>query len=341
MNLKITSSLLIITLILSGCVSKGTRYRKGGLELRQGYYYPVIKYNKDLLGGEKSTVYVETNTEVNNKPYARFPINYESAEDGQYFIYNPTGEAATYRAEFFNEPFGNFIVNFLTFSFENIKVDDIPPVLSKTSYQTLIDKNTINNKTSTFSIKSNQTNIDQFLGDFPQYKHIIDSANEPSLSTDLDASSLGFIGWGGKTFFSLSRNHRFFETGARIYSSYTWGKSTLNICDPYLVYGEKLEVDALYSNIVDYRKGVCHNRTKLSEHNLTRLDAIGEFHFGVYGYVGETWGFDIFNISLGGFGGFLDPFLNWIPFIDYNVHGLDLTVRNVYLNLVSIKYKGE
>jgi hypothetical protein len=333
--------IFLITLVcfLTGCVG-GSRFRQSGIELRQGFYYPTINYSSGLWDSGES--FVSTNTEINHRPYDRFPIAYQNSESEEKILYEPTGEFTTYKSDFVNSEFPPaWFVNLVFFQYEQINVENIPPTLnSENSYKVLFERNTENGKLKNFALEPNQTRLSGFQKRFPKYNKIIESANKPSLSADVDLNSLGLIGIGQKIFVPIGKEHRLLEIGAKASFGITWGSSILNLCDPYFIYGEKIKVESFYSNIKYYRKGICENKIKISEEYLSRIDAVSSAQLGIYSYVGESWGFDILHLDLQIFGSNLASYLDSIPLIDYKSNELYFSVENYYLNLLSIIYKG-
>ena len=263
--------LTILLLIVIGGQSYATNPRKLGIGFRYGYYEDQTRFRGK--GSGDSNTYISYSSDVNNKRYRQFPIYIQFNEN----LIN-------------NWSFTNWFLDY-----NQSSVYDSPPILSGTSYDSLIKLNTINGQTNDFSIKSNQTLIAIFSSNYPQYNSLIDSKSEPSMSADFDVQTVV----AGKTwgvFIPLGNNHRLFTLGLGLGISYTIGEYRINICDPYIVAGGIISPTGPL--LEEYREGKCSNKINLYKQNSSNFGLGGNGTVKLYSYIGESIEFNFFEADM-------------------------------------------
>ncbi len=170
----------------------------------------------------------------------------------------------------------------------------MPPTLKGTTYKNLISVNQSNNNSKNISITSAQTNIDEFTLRHPEYKSQIDALSEPSLSGDLNLWMFAFgKSWG--VFIPIRERHRLLSVGGGFGISYTEGQYAVNLCDPYIIEGEITKYGLLLGQEVS--KGICSNKSEIYAGRLNHFGFSLDARLGLYSYIGESFGFNIFRIS--------------------------------------------
>lgn len=262
---------MLLLMIFSGHSYAQTKPRKFGVGIRYGTYQDTSSFSD----AEDNRRYISSDSDgVNSKRSLTFPIFIQFDED----LINKW----------------SFIYTFL--DFRSLSKKDMPPKLKDgLTYDNLINENTVNNNTQNFYIRSDQTYISEFIGQYPHHSQSINLQNNATLSADFDLDTVS-IGKLIGIFIPLKNSHRLFTLGLGLGISITNGNYSINTCEPFRVMGE-LESEALLFNRNDHRKGICENKKQLYDQNILNFGFGGHATAKLYSYVSSDWEINVFEVD--------------------------------------------
>ena len=254
-------------MIFGGCTTQKPEPRKFGIGLKVSFYKPNSKFE----GIEKQS---QSRINETSNAYGEYsqPVKIQLSET----LINDYA----------------YVTNNLEWFLLN--ENDMPPQLRGKSYGELADEHRImGNKLiggtlPDYELKKSDTGIEEFAEKYPEYASKINAISQPALSADYSIGTVSFGRLWGVFLLSSSR-HRWTTFGLGPTMTYTEGYYSINVCNPYLLYGG-------YSR---YRKGECKNKTNLITLNLSNLGLGYHWHVVFYSYIGEK--FEINFVDLVGF----------------------------------------
>ena len=175
--------------------------------------------------------------------------------------------------------FGNWAYGEAAVDFSPMRRKNLPPKLQKDSHSTLTDE-----ATTDFDLDSSKTYITDFRSAYPEYASKIDATTNPTISADYDIS-MATLGYKVGLFVLVSKNHRIMTPDARVGLSYLNGGYSVNLCDPFRISLEKVDLTLGGSS----KQGFCQNKQDLVSFQINEFRASGNAKLIVWSHVGENF----------------------------------------------------
>jgi len=279
-KLKLIISIFLIIFSHNTLVFSETKSKKRGIGIRYGSYTDSSSFKASAdRGGD---TYISYNSEVNNKAYPRSPI----------------------AIQFFEESLiNNWSFKKSYFSYDKLFVKDMPPVLKDENYKELIEDSIDLSDQVNILLKADQTLTSTFTLNFPEYEAKINSFSEPSLSVDYEIVNIT-LGYQYGIFIPQSERHRWLSAALGLGLGHSYGKYSVNICDPYIIVGGKIIPDYWGPfSFRPYRNGICSNKSELYSKTISNFGLSISAMISIYSYVGENfeislWGGEIYQSAL-------------------------------------------
>jgi hypothetical protein len=221
--------------------------------------------------------------------FADKDLNYYVGSDDGGSVNLKSQSVVPFFIQFDETLFNNWSFTSLYFDFNQTILEDVPPELAGDSYSGLADDNS--NKTE-FEINSNQTFISEFSNNFPEYKSIIDAANNPTLSADLELEINVTFGKNWGIFIPIGDRHRILPIGLGFGVGYSEGHYKINVCDPYIVKTKFTE-----GSNSKYREGICKNKNTIISEEISNISFSFNTDATIYSYIGEKYEFNFYRVK--------------------------------------------
>ena len=257
--MKLRSLLIAILALaaLGGCTNQKPEPRKFGIGLKASFYSPDSKFEGIESKSESSIN--QRNTSIEYSQPIKIQLSETLINDYAYVTNNLDW----------------FLLN------EN----DMPPALRGKRYSELAEENkTIGGYLPDYELKKSDTGIEAFAEEYPEYASKINATSQPALSAEYSIGTVSFGRLWGVFLLSSSR-HRWTTFGLGPTISYTEGIYSINVCNPYLLYGG----DTLY------RKGECKNKTNLTTQKISNLGLGYHAQVILYSYIGEKFEINVID----------------------------------------------